>query len=249
MPLANGEVFAGYRILRLLGAGGMARSIWPSTQAAAPRRAEDSARRVVGEPGVPGTGSTAKPTWWPPVPPAHHRGPRPRRDRRQTLAVDGLHRRPRRRPADAGERFPGGLPGALVVEIVAAVSDALDYAHRQGLLHRDIKPANILLTGRHAGTRRILLADFGIARNVNETSGLTATNTVLGTVSYAAPEQLTGHQSRGRPRADQYALAATAYELLAGTTLFADPNPAVSDRPASQLRRRPRWAEDDLPPG
>ena len=63
-----------------------------------------------------------------------------------------------------------------MVDIVFAVSDALDYAHQRGLLHRDIKPANILLTDPAAGNRRILLADFGIARNINENNGLTATN-------------------------------------------------------------------------
>jgi serine/threonine protein kinase, bacterial len=75
-----------------------------------------------------------------------------------------------------------------VVAIVDAIADALDFAHQRGLLHRDVKPANIFMT---AGTsqRRILLADFGIGREIAHTGGLTATNMTVGTVSYAAPEQ------------------------------------------------------------
>jgi hypothetical protein len=69
------------------------------------------------------------------------------------------------------------------------------------------------------------LTDFGIARNVDDISGLTATNMTVGTVAYCAPEQLLGEDLDGR--ADQYALAATAYHLLTGRPLFANSNPAV----------------------
>ena len=95
---------------------------------------------------------------------------------------------------------------------------ALDYAHKQGLLHRDVKPANIMLTNfDDEGERRILLSDFGIARTVDDVSGLTTTNMTVGTVAYSAPEQLMGEDIGGRP--DQYSLAATAYHLLTGTEL------------------------------
>ena len=109
---------------------------------------------------------------------------------------------------------------------MTAVAAALDYAHRQGLLHRDVKPGNIMLTNvDDEGERRILLTDFGIARMVDDISGLTATNFTVGTVAYTAPEQLTGQDIDGR--ADQYSLAATAYHLLTGSQLFAHSNPAV----------------------
>ncbi|WP_420865802.1 serine/threonine-protein kinase [Mycolicibacterium holsaticum] len=123
------------------------------------------------------------------------------------------------------ERYPAGLPADQVIPIVAAVASALDYAHTRGLLHRDVKPANILLTEDEEGDQRVLLADFGIARNIDDVNGLTTTNTTVGTVAYAAPEQLMGEQIDGR--ADQYALAATAYHLLTGAPLFPNSNPAV----------------------
>src|ERR1700712_5237515 len=88
--------------------------------------------------------------------------------------------------------YPVGMPAHQVAPIVAAIANALDYAHQHhDLMHRDVSPANILLTGPGDGDQRILLSDFGIARNVSDTCGLTATKMTIGTFSYAAPEQLT----------------------------------------------------------
>lgn len=123
------------------------------------------------------------------------------------------------------ERYPHGMPTRDAIEIITDIADALDYAHEQYLLHRDVKPANILLTDPRKGDRRILLADFGIAKASNETQGLTATNMTVGSVAYAAPEQLTGKPLDGR--ADQYALACTAFHLLTGQQPFVNTNPAV----------------------
>jgi PknH-like extracellular domain/Protein kinase domain len=118
------------------------------------------------------------------------------------------------------------MPAHEVADIVTAIAAALDYAHNQGLLHRDVKPANIMLTNTSEQTdQRILLADFGIARSAEDISGLTTTNMTVGTVAYAAPEQLMGEPLDGR--ADQYALAGTAYHLLTGAQPFPHSNPAV----------------------
>jgi serine/threonine protein kinase, bacterial len=130
---------------------------------------------------------------------------------------------------DAGrlvqERYRKGMPPDEVARIVVAVADALDYAHQRQLLHRDVKPANILLAELDSGGWRAMLADFGIARRVDDSSSLTQTNMAVGTVAYAAPEQLMGLALDGR--ADQYSLAATAFELLTGSHLYLDLNPAV----------------------
>ncbi len=122
-------------------------------------------------------------------------------------------------------RFPAGMPARSALTIVTAIADALDYAHRQGVVHRDVKPSNILVAGSPESEPRVVLADFGIARQLNDPSGLTASNLALGTVAYAAPEQLMG--SAGLSRADQYALAATTFHLLTGAPPFADDNPVT----------------------
>ena len=144
------------------------------------------------------------------------------------------------------DQFRDGMPVHQVTNIVTAVAKALDYAHKQGLLHRDVKPANIMLT---TDAQRILLADFGIARSRDDISGLTATNFTVGTVAYAAPEQLMGRDLDGR--ADQYALAATAYHLLTREHLFPQTNPAVvishhlNAAPPTLAEKRPELAALD----
>ena len=140
------------------------------------------------------------------------------------------------------ERYPYGMPPDEVVRIISGVAEALDYAHSRGLLHRDVKPANILLGHPDTGDERVMLADFGIARWMGQSSDLTGTNMTVGTVAYAAPEQLKGEPIDGH--ADQYALAATAYHLLTGMPPFQHTNPAIvisqhltSDPPAIGVKR------------
>jgi len=104
------------------------------------------------------------------------------------------------------------LPTAEVLETIAKVADALDYAHSEGVVHRDIKPANIM----RLTDGRIKVADFGIARITSQSK--TATGTVMGTPSYMAPEQLAGHKVDGR--ADLFSLGVTLYEMLTGEKPF-----------------------------
>jgi serine/threonine-protein kinase len=123
------------------------------------------------------------------------------------------------------DKYPKGIPPAEVVRVITPIADALDYAHSRGLLHRDIKPANILLGVPESAGGRIMLVDFGVARWIGQSSDLTGSDMTVGTVNYAAPEQLRGEPIDGQ--ADQYSLAATAYHMLTGTAPFANSNPAV----------------------
>ena len=114
---------------------------------------------------------------------------------------------------------------------------ALDAAHRKGVVHRDVKPANLLFDG----TDRLQVVDFGIARVTDDTLGMTAPGTILGTAGYLAPEQALGRETTAA--SDRYALAVVAYELLTGRRPFArgsetaeaaaqihDPVPLASER-------------------
>jgi serine/threonine-protein kinase len=220
MPLAEGEVIAGYTILRSLGAGGMG-EVYLAQHPRLPRRdalkvlsasvcAESEYRQRFNR-----EADIAATLWHPHIVEVHDRGDV---DGQLWISMDYVE------GTDAArllaERYPDGMPPEEVVRIVTAVADALDYAHQRGLLHRDVKPANILLADG-----RVMLADFGIARWIGEPSALTGTNMTVGTVAYSAPEQLKGEEIDGR--GDQYALAATAFQLLTGTPPFQNSNPAV----------------------
>jgi eukaryotic-like serine/threonine-protein kinase len=102
---------------------------------------------------------------------------------------------------------------AEAISILRGVAGALDHAHRQGVVHRDIKPANVLV--REDGTVKV--ADLGIARAVDATQ-ITAEGKAIGTVPYMAPERFEG-PGTGGPESDVFALAAVAYELLSGSPL------------------------------
>ncbi|MBI5362458.1 MAG: serine/threonine protein kinase [Planctomycetes bacterium] len=122
------------------------------------------------------------------------------------------------RPQPEVERedaFEGASWIELVTRVVARVAEALAHAHEHGVIHRDVKPSNILVTP--AG--RVLLVDFGLAlpRGVDR---MTRTGAWLGSLPYAAPEQVEGSPSALDARADVYSLGATLYELLTLKTPF-----------------------------
>ena len=225
MPLNNGEVFAGYVIQRLLGAGGMGEVYL----AQHPRLPRQDALKILSSASTGDEefrarfnreGELAATLWHPHIVGVLDRGEFNGRLWISMDYVDGT---------DAGrlirERYPGGMPEHDVAEIVTAVADALDFGHERRLLHRDVKPENILVTASDGHRRRVLLTDFGIARRIDDVSNLTDDNVAVGTVNYVAPEQLLGKPLDGR--ADQYALAATTFHLLTGAPPFQDSNRAV----------------------
>jgi len=121
----------------------------------------------------------------------------------------------------------GALPVERVVEIGCQLCDALAISHFRGIIHRDIKPANVLLTDR--GTPK--LADFGLAHETEVDSKYTVTGALLGTMHYAAPEQMvSGKHVDGR--ADIYALGATLYAAVTGSS----PRVVRLDQVPEQLR-------------
>ena len=98
------------------------------------------------------------------------------------------------------------------LSIAREVAEALDYAHRNGVVHRDVKPGNVLLSDGHA-----VVADFGIAQLTREHSRLTD-GSIIGTLTYMSPEQLSGGEVDHRT--DIYSLTCVVYEMLAGRPPF-----------------------------
>jgi serine/threonine protein kinase len=112
----------------------------------------------------------------------------------------------------------GPLPGPQVASIVSPVASALDAAHAAGLVHRDVKPANMLIDTRPGRPDHVYLSDFGLSKGALSSVGLTSSGLFMGTPDYISPEQAAGRPADGR--ADQYALACAAFELLSGEPPF-----------------------------
>ncbi|MCC6975702.1 MAG: protein kinase [Anaerolineae bacterium] len=136
-------------------------------------------------------------------------------------------------------RKGGALPTEQVLYLLDQIASALDYAHRRGIVHRDLKPQNVLLDENG----NAFLTDFGIAKILNETSGLTQTGMTMGTPAYMSPEQWRGQSLDAR--SDVYALGVVTFEALSGRLPFSGDTPFslmhshVYDQPASLVSIRP----------
>jgi serine/threonine protein kinase len=119
-----------------------------------------------------------------------------------------------------------------VVQLMAKVARAVEYAHSRGVLHRDIKPGNILLNDRGEP----LVSDFGLAKLLDGNNDLTRSLTTFGTAGFIAPEQADGAAADVTPAADVYSLGAVLFNMLAGRPPFLGSNPVSVIRQASQTQ-------------
>lgn len=235
MPLAAGQTFAGYTIVRLLGAGGMG-EVYLAEHPRLPRR--DALKVLISEVCSDGEyrqrfnreADIAATLWHPHIIGVHDRGDVDGQIWISMDYVDGT---------DAGElvrdRYPKGMPKEEVLDIVTSVGEALDYAHQQGLLHRDVKPANIMISKGGA----VKVMDFGIARAIADSGNpVTQTSAVIGTAQYLSPEQARGETVDAR--SDVYSLGCVLYEILTGEPPF------VGDSPVAVAYQHVR--EDPVPP-
>ena len=137
-------------------------------------------------------------------------------------------------------RREGALEPARALAIAAQVADALDAAHAKGLVHRDVKPSNVLLD-QQGGREHVYLADFGLTQSVSDRGP--TDGQLMGTVDYAAPEQIRGDDVDGR--ADVYALGCLLFETLTGTLPFSGASDVavvyahLEEQPPTASERRP----------
>jgi serine/threonine protein kinase len=143
-------------------------------------------------------------------------------------------------------------PGRPAAELVVTLARAMHAAHRLGIVHRDLKPSNVLFD--RDGTPKI--ADFGLAKRLEQEDGQTETGQIVGTPSYMAPEQARGQTREVGPAVDVYALGAILYEMLTGRPPFKAPTPletarqVIEEEPVAPLApaiEGPARPGDDLP--
>ncbi|WP_280182560.1 serine/threonine-protein kinase [Nocardia cyriacigeorgica] len=247
MPLRPGAIIGGYRILHVLGSGGMG-TVYLAQNPILPRQdalkvlspdlstdAEFRAR-FEREANLAAALDHAN------LVAVYNRG---EEDGQLWIAmqyVDGTD------AAEEAKKGPQVMTPQRALRIVSEIGKGLDYAHRRGLLHRDVKPANFLLSSSDGGDEeRVFLTDFGVAKSAEDGQDLTRTGNFMATVAYAPPEQLVGEVLDHR--ADIYSLGCSFYKLLTGQNPYPSTMPAVvmmghiHEPPPSLTKVRP-----DLPP-
>ncbi|WP_040804542.1 serine/threonine-protein kinase [Nocardia concava] len=224
MNIGPGTIIRGYRIERILGAGGMGTVYlakhpelprWDALKVLSPQFSRDAEYRARFE----REANLAAALDHPNIVSIYNRG----EDNGQLWIamqyVNGID------AAAAAERDPQSITPWRALHIVTEVGRGLDHAHRRGLLHRDVKPANFLLSMGDNGEERVFLTDFGVAKSTEDTNELTQAGGFVATIAYASPEQLSGQ--RLDHRADIYSLACSFVRLLTGQNPYPGTQPAV----------------------
>ncbi|GGN91649.1 serine/threonine-protein kinase [Nocardia rhizosphaerihabitans] len=247
MSIADGAEFAGYLIERRLGAGGMG-TVYLARHPRLPRHdalkilADDHAADPEFRARFLREAELAATLAHPNLVAVRDRGETDGKLWIATQYVAG---------SDAAElvrNAPSGLDPARAVHIIGEAARGLDAVHRAGLVHRDVKPANILVAEEPGHADRVLVTDFGIARRAEDTATLSADGGLTATLSYVAPEQLSG--DRVDLRADVYALGCSLFQLLVGTVPFVRQTPAaVMYAHLHEPPPRPSSIRPDLPVG
>lgn len=225
MALRPGAIVGGYRVIQVLGSGGMG-TVYLAQNPILPRRdalkvlssdlSTDDEFRARFEREANLAGALDHPN----IVAVYNRG---EEDGRLWIAmqyVDGVN------ASEETAKGPSVMTPQRALRIVSEVGKGLDYAHRRGLLHRDIKPANFLLSAVDANDEeRVLLTDFGVAKSAEDGQDLTATGNFMATVAYASPEQLLGEHLDHR--SDIYSLGCSFYRMLTGQNPYPATVPAV----------------------
>lgn len=150
--------------------------------------------------------------------------------------------------SDADKELEAGtMTPTRAAAIITEVAKALDFAHRRGILHRDVKPANFLISpAEHASDdERVFLADFGIARALDDVAHLTTDGSVMASVAYASPEALSGMAIDHR--ADIYSLGCSMFRMLTGRTPFGGRSGGLPAMAAAHMNENPPRVSDMVP--
>lgn len=247
MALRPGAIVGGYRVIKVLGAGGMG-TVYLAQNPSLPRR--DALKVLSGDLSTDSEfrarfereANLAAGLDHPNIVAVYNRGDE---DGQLWIAmqyIDGT---------DASAEVakgPARMPAHRALRIIGEVGKGLDYAHRRGLLHRDIKPANFLIAAAEDGDEeRVLLTDFGVAKSSDDGQELTSTGNIMATIAYAPPEQLMG--SKLDHRADIYSLGCSLYKLLTGQNPYpATVSAMVMMGHLHEPPPRPTAVRPDLPP-